>query len=110
MSRRTHYTRAKLVGRKWHKFVVSYDYAEHGSEYRISGENYGRFGTFVRGLLAELRGEYLDKNGGHFRVLMVEDDEDAVFLRLKCHERAYRGYGDWSQMKYSSAETNRIVK
>jgi hypothetical protein len=52
------------------------------------------------------------QSGGHWHLVMIDTEDDLVMFKLMTGftDDEYRGYGDWSKMKYHSAAGNRIHK
>lgn len=98
------YERAKLVGRKWHKVVLEGSFADDLESFRLKAR--------VEKALARLTSDYMNKNMGGLYLVMVETDDDLVMLRMMTGftDEEYRGYGDWSKMKYTSRAGNRIKR
>ena len=87
------YRREHLLDRKWHKVILH----NHNPD--------------VFYFLKNLQYDYMCQSGGHWLLLMIENEIDLVYLRfgIGFTDEDYRGYGDWSKKKYHSAETNRIT-
>ena len=90
------YQKDLLVGRDWHKLVIHDDIDKEA------------FLTAKRGV----RGEYMHQSGGSWQLFMFTESRDAeMFMRLfDLAPDCYRGYGDWSVMKYRSAAFNRMIE
>lgn len=99
------YERAKLVGRNWHKVVFDAPYSQFGNAPHLLKPK-------VESALKRLTGDYMNKNMGYHYVVMVDTEDDLIMLKMMTGftDEEYRGHGDWSQVKYSSKEGNRISR
>ena len=61
-------------------------------------------------VLPRLLGDYMAKNMSYHFVLMIDTEDDLFMTKLLTGftDEEYRGHGDWSQIKYSTKEGNRI--
>jgi hypothetical protein len=83
------FRRKYLANRAWHKIVLS----------KLDGSEQIKLRTEIKEALRRCTGEVMRQSGGHWHVIMVESDEDLVFLKVAIAfpPSAYRGKQDWSK-------------
>jgi hypothetical protein len=110
------YTRARVEGRAWHKIVLDMKPEDKPNAavpwgYDVYEKAKQGFQKRINEVLEHCHGDVLIRNGGHFKVMWVESDDDMVWLIMKLGLTDYelRGKGDWSKAKYNDAASNRMV-
>ena len=95
-----HYRKERLAECHWHKVVVG----------GHSATDLELIKARVKETLPRLKGEAMVKNTGPCLVIMLTEDEDVVLMKMITGftDEDYRGFGDWSNLKYHNAKNNRI--
>lgn len=99
------YDKSRLAEKAWYKFVVHAPESDLGRVILTDAQNLA-FAAHIREVLSYCEGEVMVRNGGPWRVLMVDTDEDVIWLRLKLAvpTKGARGRGDWSPTEAGRAK------
>lgn len=101
------YDKSRLIDADWHKIVW-----HPKIESKFIEVSFRAKGMQLRAWLSEnAEGDFMVKNGGLWFLIMLKEKRDVALMTLKfdLNEDSYRGCGDWSKHKYSSAKTNRMA-